>query len=53
LGIGPTSPSVLLNLALSFKPSVAGRAFVVEVAASDDLGHEDPFAEAGTLTVAQ
>ena len=51
LGSGPTSPSVRLNLALSFKPSAAGRTFRVEVAAADDLGHEDPFAFAGTLTV--
>jgi hypothetical protein len=53
LGSGPTSPSVQLNLALSFKPSAAGRTFVVEVAASDHLGHEEPFAKAGTLTVGQ
>jgi hypothetical protein len=51
LGSGPTSPSVTLNLALSFKPSARGRTFRVEVAASDDLGNEDPFALAGTLTV--
>ena len=51
LGSGPNSPSVRLNLALSFKPLAAGRTFRVEVAAADDLGHEDPFAFAGTLTV--
>jgi hypothetical protein len=51
LGTGPTSPTVALNLALSFKPSAAGRTFYVEVAASDDLFNEDPFVQAGTLTV--
>jgi hypothetical protein len=48
---GPTSPTVTLNLALSFKPRATGRTFLVEVAASDDLGHEEEFKEAGTLTV--
>ncbi len=48
---GPTSPTVTLNLALSFKPSAAGRTYTVEVAASDDAGHEDAFKPAGTLTV--
>jgi hypothetical protein len=42
---------VTLNLALSFKPSAAGRTFRVEVAASDDAFHEDPFVVAGTLRV--
>ena len=51
LGSGPTSPSVRLNLSLSFKPSAAGRTFRVEVAASDDQGNQDPFTAAGTLTV--
>jgi hypothetical protein len=51
LGVGPTGPGVLLTLPLSFKPSAAGRTFRVEVAASDDLGNEDPFVEAGTLTI--
>lgn len=51
VGSGPTGPSVTLNLSLSFKPSAAGRTFVVEVAASDDLGNHDDFAQAGTLTV--
>jgi hypothetical protein len=53
LGTGPTSPSVQLTLPLSFKPSAAGRTFIVEVAASDDLGHQDPFVQAGTLTVTE
>jgi photosystem II stability/assembly factor-like uncharacterized protein len=52
VGSGPTGPSVTLNLALSFKPSAAGRTFLVEVAATDDLGNQDNFAAAGTVTVA-
>jgi hypothetical protein len=52
VGSGPTGPSVTLNLALSFKPSAAGQTFLVEVAATDDLGNQDNFAAAGTVTVA-
>jgi photosystem II stability/assembly factor-like uncharacterized protein len=52
VGSGPTGPSVTLNLALSFKPSAAGRTFLVEVAATDDTGNADNFAAAGTVTVA-
>ncbi|HJQ99463.1 MAG TPA: hypothetical protein VJ826_14205 [Candidatus Polarisedimenticolaceae bacterium] len=51
-GSGPTGPSVTLTLPLSFKPRASGHTFVVEVAASDDLGHHDDFVEAGTVTVA-
>jgi hypothetical protein len=51
VGSGPTGPSVTLNLSLSFKPMAAGRTFIVEVAATDDLGTQDGFAQAGTLTV--
>lgn len=51
LGFGPNSPTVRLNLALRFKPSAAGKTYRVEVAARDDLGNEDPFTLAGTLTV--
>ena len=50
-GAGPTSPSVRLNLPITFKPSAAGRSFRVLAAASDDLGNEDAFALAGTVTV--
>ena len=49
---GPTSPTVTLNLGLSFKPSAAGRTYIVEVAASDDNGHTDDFIYAGVLTIA-
>ena len=38
IGSGPTGPSVILNLALKFKPQASGRTFAVEVKASDDLG---------------
>jgi hypothetical protein len=48
---GPTAPSVLITLDVSFHHSAAGRHFVVEAAASDDLGHADPFAFAGTVDV--
>jgi hypothetical protein len=51
LGTGANSPSVTLNMPLSFKPSAAGRTYRVLVAASDDLGNEDPFVYAGSLTV--
>ena len=51
VGSGPTGPSVTLNLLLSLKPQAAGRTFAVEVAASDDQGHADDFAQAGTLMV--
>ena len=53
LGFGPESPTVRLDLALRFKPSAAGKTYRVEVAARDDLGNEDPFTLAGTLTVAR
>jgi hypothetical protein len=52
LASGPTSPTVTLNLGLSFKPSAAGRTYFVEVAASDDDGNTDAFIQAGTLTIA-
>ena len=51
VGTGLTGPTVTLNLTLKFKPSTAGRSYVVEVAASDDFGTSDSFTEAGTLNV--
>jgi uncharacterized delta-60 repeat protein len=48
---GPTSPTVTLHLSLGFKPSTAGRTFVVEVAATDDSRIESGFVTAGTVTV--
>jgi len=53
LGTGPNSPIVQLVLPLRFKPSAAGKTYLVDVAATDDLGHQDPFAVAGTITVAK
>jgi len=53
LGTGPTSPTVRLGLGLTFKPPSVGKTYSVELAATDDLGHEDPFAVAGTLTVSR
>ena len=51
LGRGAASPGVMLTLALTFKPSAAGRTFTVDVAGSDDSGNDDPFVEAGRITV--
>jgi uncharacterized delta-60 repeat protein len=51
LASGPTSPTVTLNLALSFKPRTAGAELVVEVAATDDQGNDSGFVQAGTLSI--
>jgi photosystem II stability/assembly factor-like uncharacterized protein len=51
VGSGPTGPSVTLNLSLSFKPQAQGLPAIVEVAATDDLGNQDEFVQAGTITV--
>jgi len=51
LASGPTSPTVILNLSLSFKPSAAARIYSVEVAASDEFGDAVDFTQAGTLTI--
>lgn len=48
---GPTALDVTLNLAIKFKSRAAGRTYVVEVAATDDLGNQEEFAQAGTLSV--
>lgn len=48
---GPLDDSVVLSLDVSFKPKVAGRRFIIEAAATDDLGHRDAFDLAGTLRV--
>jgi hypothetical protein len=48
---GPTSPTVTLQLALSFKPSAVGHPWQIEVAASDDFGQHDGFAPAGSVIV--
>jgi hypothetical protein len=51
IGSGPTGPFVTLHLNTSFKRAAAGRTYVVEVAATDDLGHRDDFVQAGTIRV--
>jgi uncharacterized repeat protein (TIGR01451 family) len=48
---GPTDPSVVMTLDVSFKRRAAGRTYVVEVKASDDLGNVQDWKQAGTLTV--
>jgi hypothetical protein len=48
---GPTAPKMTLKLDVTFKNSTAGRRYKVQAAASDDLGHADGFADAGTLAV--
>ncbi len=50
VGTGPTGPSVTLNLSVSFKPGAVGD-YTILVAATDDLGHRDPFNRAGTVQV--
>jgi hypothetical protein len=50
-GSGPDGRSVTLNLAVSFKPSAAAHTFTVELASDDDLGGQDDFFEAGSVTV--
>jgi hypothetical protein len=48
---GPTSPTVTLNLSLSFKGKAAGHDFIVEVAAKNDQGIQSGFEQAGTLSI--
>ena len=50
---GPTAPTMLLELEVSFHGRAAARTFVVEVAATDDLGNIQEFAPAGTLSVTE
>jgi hypothetical protein len=51
VGSGPQGPSVVLKLALRFKPKAAGRVFRVEARASDKGGTAQGWASAGTITV--
>jgi hypothetical protein len=46
-----TSPTVTLNLPLTFKAAASGHTYLVEVAARDKAGHNDDLKLAGTLTV--
>ena len=47
---GPGDPTVVITFDIKFKSSARGH-WTVEAAASDDLGHNDPFAFAGTIDV--
>ena len=51
VGSGPTGPGETLHQSGSFKPRTAGQDYIVELAAKDDFGNQDPFVEAGTLSV--
>jgi hypothetical protein len=48
---GPTDPSVVMTLDVSFDKKADGRTYVVEVRARDDLGNAQDWQRAGTLTV--
>ena len=50
IGSGPTGQSVTLHLPLEFL-GAAGHSYLVELAATDDLGQSDDFAEASTVLV--
>lgn len=50
-GAGPLASSVALSFRITFKKHAGGRTFRVEAAASDDLGHDQPFMPAGTIVV--
>ncbi len=47
---GPDSPTVVLTFDLRFKANARGH-YTIEAAASDDLGHNDPFQFAGAIAV--
>lgn len=49
-GGGPTSPVVTLTLRLEFRPHAEG-SYIVEGAATDDFGQDQPWVELGRLTV--
>jgi len=51
VGSGPTGPSVVLTLDLSFKPQAAGRVFNVDVSSTADSGSQQGYTRAGTITV--
>jgi len=51
VGSGPDGRSVTLKLAVSFKRSAADHTFTVELASNDDLGGQDDFFPAGSVTV--
>jgi len=51
VGSGPTGRTVTLNLALKFRDSAAGPWYTIDLAASDDFGHQDDFVEGGKVKV--
>jgi hypothetical protein len=51
VGSGPTGRTVTLNLALKFRESAAGPWYNIDLAGSDDSGHQDDFVEGGKLKV--
>lgn len=50
VGSGPTGRNVSLNLSISFRDTAAEH-YQLELAATDDFGHQDNFVQAGTLRV--
>jgi hypothetical protein len=50
VGSGPTGPSVTLSLAIRFNNTAPGH-YKIELAASDDFGHQDDFTDAGDLQI--
>ena len=50
-GSGPTGATVTLQFAVSFIRKSAGHAYRVDLGASDDLGHHDPFTKARSVHV--
>ena len=50
IGSGPTGQRVTLDLPITFESGAAGH-YRVELAATDDLGHQDEFVEASELQV--
>ena len=53
IGSGPTGPSVILNLGITFKGKAAGHLYDLEVAATDDLGNQDDFTPGTSVHVQQ
>jgi hypothetical protein len=51
-GSGITGQRTTLTLALRFDQSSAGRALGIEISGQDDEGRQDPFTDAGTISIA-
>jgi hypothetical protein len=50
---GPTDPTVTVTFSVRLKQKAAGRTFLVEVLATDDVGRRQGFDLAGRLTVSR